>query len=84
MKLPKHKGSLTITHNEHKGWYQTLADHLAGDLSSIDISEEERLKAIELDSLWVIQWYPDTPVGFCCVGASTLEKALELATEDTK
>jgi hypothetical protein len=42
-------------------------------------SDEERLKAISENSVWTIQWYPDTPNGFCCVGASTFEAAAEFA-----
>ena len=44
-------------------------------------SEEERLKAIRENSVWTIQWYPETPVGFCCVGASTFEAAARFALE---
>jgi hypothetical protein len=44
-------------------------------------SEDERLKAIKENSVWTIQWYPDTPVGFCCVGASTFEAAARFALD---
>ena len=44
-------------------------------------SEAERLKAIKENSVWTIQWYPDTPVGFHCVGASTFEAAARYALE---
>jgi hypothetical protein len=42
-------------------------------------SDADRLNAIETNSVWTIQWYPQTPVGFCCVGASTFEAAAQLA-----
>jgi hypothetical protein len=42
-------------------------------------SDEERLKAIRENSVWTIQWCPETPVGFCCVGASTFEAAAHYA-----
>jgi hypothetical protein len=42
-------------------------------------SNEERLKAISENSVWTIQWYPNTPVAFSCVGASTFEAAAEFA-----
>ena len=45
-------------------------------------SEEERQKAIKENSVWTIQWYPETPVGFCCVGASTFEAAARFALRD--
>lgn len=37
------------------------------------------MKAIRENSVWTIQWYPDTPVGFACVGASTFEAAARFA-----
>lgn len=42
-------------------------------------SEEERQKALAGNSVWTIQWYPDTPIGFYCVGASTFEATAEFA-----
>ena len=44
-------------------------------------SEAERAKALAENSVWTIQWYPDTPVGFICVGASTLAAAVEAALD---
>ena len=42
-------------------------------------SEEERQKAIRENSVWTIQWYPNTPIGFNCVAASTFEAAARYA-----
>ena len=42
-------------------------------------SEEERQKALRENSVWTIQWYPHTPVGFTCVGASSFEAAARYA-----
>jgi hypothetical protein len=42
-------------------------------------SEEERQKALRENSVWTIQWYPETPIGFHCVGASTFEAAAQFA-----
>jgi hypothetical protein len=42
-------------------------------------SEEERMKALRENSVWTIQWYPKTPIGFHCVGASTFEAAAQFA-----
>lgn len=36
------------------------------------VSEEERQKALNENSVWTLQWYPETPVGFNCIGASSL------------
>lgn len=42
-------------------------------------SEEEKAKAIAENSVWTLQWYPMTPVGFCQVGASTLKECINAA-----
>ena len=82
--------SLTIGFNaDHTANYRTAAQW-ADDFSCysgtkedrIDWpSDDERLKAIAANSVWTIQWYPQTPVGFTCVGASTLAGAIALAIE---
>lgn len=43
------------------------------------ISPEERQKAIDTNSWWTLQWYPETPVGFCIISASSLEALLAAA-----
>jgi hypothetical protein len=83
--MPKHAAGLTISHNDHKGIYQSAADWAAenDERRYADwVSDEERAKAIATDSIWTVQWYPNTPVGFNCVAASTLEAALKAARED--
>lgn len=71
--LPPHKGGLYLTHNEHKGVYETVALFTGRDRDDQWVSPEEKRKAIETDELWCLQWYPDTPVGFCVLMASSLE-----------
>lgn len=81
MNLPRHNASLTISHNQHKDYYKTVAEKLAG-LKHIGIdwiSEEDKRVAIETDELWEMQWYPNTPIGFHLCMASSLEILLELA-----
>jgi hypothetical protein len=36
-------------------------------------SEAEYNKGLETNTLWTLQWYPDTPVGFCLIHAATLD-----------
>lgn len=36
------------------------------------VSEDERAEALRTNSVWSIQWYPETPVGFCDLKASSL------------
>ena len=71
--LPKHKAALYITHNDHKGGYESVEEHY-DYLSSFEwVSPEEKQRAIELDSVWELHWYPDTPIGSYKVAASSLE-----------
>lgn len=80
---PPHKGGLHISHNQHHGYYETVEQALSappGHFSTYsrdDFPDEAEIaKAIATDSVWMIQWYPDTPVGFCRSCASTLSRAL--------
>jgi hypothetical protein len=76
--------SLSIGFNDHhaanyvtaEGWRDEFGFYRGDDKDSIQwASDDERVKAIANNSVWTIQWYPQTPVGFCCVGASTFEAA---------
>lgn len=72
--------SLSISFNESNGPnYWTVAEDDDGDpMPHADwISEEERLKARAENSCWTLQWYPNTPVGFCAVKASSLTALFE-------
>lgn len=80
MKLPEHKCGLYLTHNEHRDLYQKLEKWIVDNDATEDFADDAaRQRAIETDECWVLQWYPDTPVGFCRVAAPTLEEALALA-----
>lgn len=83
--------SLTISFNEdHAPSYETAQEwhdrtgryRSEGDDQRINwVSEAERLKAISENAVWTIQWYPQTPNGFYCVGASSFEAAARFALE---
>ena len=68
--LPEHKCGLYLSHNEHRDVYETVEEFY--DVDSF-ISIEELAKAISEDSVWVLHWYPETPIGFYRIAASTLE-----------
>ena len=75
--FPAHKAGLHLIHNEHRDYYQTAKEWIeeqADDYLSWPAGEKE--KAIAEDSIWVLHWYPDTPIGFYCLAASTLEACL--------
>jgi predicted protein tyrosine phosphatase len=80
--------SLTIGFNENhaanyvtaKGWRDEYGFYAADDKDVINwASEEERQKAISDNSVWTLQWYPETPVGFHCIGASSLSALIAAA-----
>lgn len=41
------------------------------------VSYDEKVKAIKENSVWTLQWYPDTPIGSCIIKASSLEPIIE-------
>ena len=70
LNLPPHECGLYLSHNEHKDVYQSVEEFYAKEDF---VSEEEWNKAIKEDSVWALQWYPNTPVGFHRFYASTLD-----------
>ena len=78
-KLPPHKCGLYLEHNQYKDFYDSIEKGVA----SLDswVSEEERQKALATGEIWVLQWYPDTPVGFNRLAASSLEMVMENARQ---
>ena len=81
MKFPRHEAGLYLTHNEHKGVYETVEQFYSNHPFDW-VSEEQRLKAIAENSVWSLQWYPDTPVGFYKVLACDLDVLLEHAQKE--
>ncbi len=87
MLLPKHAASLHLMHNDHKSVYETAAQWIedrestgGGSLDYVAAGEKER--CIATDSIWHLQWYPNTPVAFCDVVSSTLAGLLEWIKEN--
>lgn len=79
-RLPKHKASLHITHNENTTNYESVEKYIE-DLESRDnhiewATENSRSRAILTNSIWELHWYPDTPIGFYNVYGATLEEVL--------
>jgi len=83
-KWPAHKASMHLTHNDHLSYYQTVEQSiLSRDHGYTDdcwVSSEQRQKAIDTNECWFIQWYPETPVGFCILSAADLDALLEAAS----
>lgn len=74
--LPTHKAGLHLTHNEHRCYYQSV-EQFGKDGPADWVSDEERERAIAADEVWCLQWYPETPVGFNAIAASSLEALRE-------
>lgn len=77
--LPKHKASLHLQHNDHKNYYENLENWIRDNDWCDWENDEAKRRAIETDECWTLQWYPETPVGFCAVAAPSLEECLALA-----
>ena len=82
MQLPEHKCGLYLEHNVYRDYYDSIEKgvlKIDEDWSDAWISAAERKNALLTESIWTLQWYPRTPVGFHMVAASTLEAVLEAA-----
>jgi len=88
LNLPPHKCDLTITHNEHRSFYQTVEQRLkeiAGFGMDVNWETSEmRARAIEADEMWEMRWYPDTPMSYIAVSAPTLPDLLRFALQQSK
>ncbi len=72
MNFPIHKAGLHLEHNAYRNYYQTIEEGLAEEAGNW-ISPAERAHALATESIWTLHWYPNTPVGFNQIAASTLE-----------
>lgn len=76
--------SLSLEHNEHKNYYDDIGDFI-NSLKYNDedfVSLEEKQRCIDTDEIWVLQYYPNTPVGYNLIIASTLDAILEQVQKD--
>lgn len=75
--------SLSLGFNEMNGPnYQTVREFVESTPEEQQpdwVSDEERELAIQGNSMWVLHWYPDTPVGSYSLAASTLEAVVRAA-----
>lgn len=82
-KWPKHKAGMSIEHNPHLNLYQTLGAYLgyAGIEDDDWVSKDDKQLALETGQLWVLRWYPNTPVGFLTAAAVSFESLLVFCDE---
>lgn len=72
--FPAHKCGLHLSHNEHKDFYETVEQFYE---HKDFVSVYEWNKAVNEDSVWILHWYPNTPIGFIRICASSLEAIKE-------
>lgn len=82
MKFPMHL-SLSIDHNRHKCYYQSVEQSINDDEHGYDfwVSEDQKQKAIETDECWLIQIYPKTPIGSYTVASCDLDALLDYVSK---
>lgn len=78
-RVPKHI-NLTIEHQPHATCYETVEHYLGGDHAP-DCTDEDRVEMLRTGEVWTVQWYPNTPIGFCHVAAPTFWQALARANQ---
>jgi hypothetical protein len=74
------QSSLTLSFNDDNG-PNYVADSLDHDAARDENvrwysfrSPEERQECCNTNSVWTLQWYPETPIGSYSISAPTLEK----------
>jgi hypothetical protein len=75
------QGNWSIEWNPHRTSYATVKDEIErltseGETFFDDedfINEDDKQRCIDTDTLYVLQWYPETPIGFTTYAASSLE-----------
>ncbi len=81
IKFPEHKCGLYLEHNCHKDVYESIEQYTSPFNDEDWVSLEEKQKSIDTNELWKLQWYPDTPVGFYVLLASSLYVLLDKANK---
>lgn len=72
----------SIEHNPHRACYDTIEKWL--DLNSVDVDPVELAQCLRTDELWVLYWYPSTPIGSCVVAASTFTRCVDAAHREVE
>jgi hypothetical protein len=91
--FPPHEAGLFLARNQHKSHYESVRqweeslEALSGDqdIHPLDfgwVSMAQRRRAIETDSVWGLNWYHDTPVGFIRLFACDLDVLLGFARKE--
>ena len=84
IQFPKHECSLTLQHNAHKDYYQTVADYIEGNEWFVWISDEAKQQALDTNEIWTLHWYPATPIGSYAMAAATLQELLDFVNSNSR
>lgn len=68
--------SIYISYNDHSVNYETARDCYDYEENGTWVSQEDKQRALDTNSVWNIQWYPDTPIGSYSVYGSSLTSVL--------
>lgn len=80
--LPAHECGLSIEHNEHKVYYESIGEYLGRhEMAETWKDKEAWQRMMDTDEIWEMQWFPRTPVVSAHVCAPTLSELLEWAKE---
>lgn len=71
--------ALDVEYDQHRVLYESVEGLGIDDEDWV--SPEEKARAIATESVVTLRWYPDTPVAYCYVAASTLAACLAAAIE---
>lgn len=84
--FPDHACSLELQHNEFKSDYSTAekwilhCDEIGEDGAVPDWeSSEHKKRAIDINEVWTLRWYPNTPIGFNYIAAPTFDELIKFA-----
>lgn len=78
------KGGVSLEVNEHRNNYESAKQAIDAMLKwecPPDMNKDSIPKMIETNTIYLLQFYPDTPIGFHSVIGATLDEVLEYAEE---
>lgn len=72
--------AISVNHNEHHTVYISVEQAIEQSPNYYeDVSAEEKQRMIDADSIWTVNVYPNTPVGFNVYHGATLDTAIDAA-----
>lgn len=74
--FPFHLCGLYLEHNTHKSNYEETSTALTKLLEDEEINRKEYSEMLTADSIWSLQWYPNTPIGSYSIYSATFEGIL--------